>query len=37
MIHHYFGINNDIVWTICKDELPLFLPQSEGILTKETK
>ena len=22
LIHHYFGVNFDIVWTIAKDELP---------------
>jgi len=29
MIHHYFGINYEIVWTISKEELPGLLPQIE--------
>ena len=35
MIHHYFGINYDIVWTIAKDELASLLPQIEKLLSKE--
>ena len=35
MIHHYFGINYEIVWTIAKDELASLLPYIESILTKE--
>ena len=35
MIHHYFGINYEIVWTIAKEELPGLLPQIEKILAKE--
>ena len=34
MIHHYFGIQYEIVWTIAKVELPGLLPQIEDILTK---
>lgn len=37
MIHHYFGIQYEIVWTIAKEELPGLLPQIEDILTKEAK
>ncbi len=36
MIHHYFGINYEIVWAIAQEELPALLPQIEDILTKET-
>jgi len=36
MIHHYFGINYEIVWTIAKEELPDLLSQIQDILTKET-
>jgi len=36
MIHHYFGINYEIVWTVAKEELPGLLPRIEDILTKET-
>jgi uncharacterized protein with HEPN domain len=35
MIHHYFGINYEIVWTISKEELAGLLPQIEKILAKE--
>jgi uncharacterized protein with HEPN domain len=35
MIHHYFGINYEIVWTIAKGELADLLPQIEKILSKE--
>jgi uncharacterized protein with HEPN domain len=34
MIHHYFGINHEIVWTIAKEELAGLLPQVERILAK---
>jgi len=37
MIHHYFGIQYEIVWTITREELPGLLPQIEDILTKESK
>ncbi len=32
MIHHYFGINYEIVWTICKDELPMVRSHVEQML-----
>ncbi len=35
MIHHYFGINYEIVWTIAKEELAGLLPRLEEILAKE--
>jgi uncharacterized protein with HEPN domain len=35
MIHHYFGINYEIVWTIAREELAGFLPQIEEIIKKE--
>jgi uncharacterized protein with HEPN domain len=35
MIHHYFGINYEIVWTIAKEELADLLPPLEEILAKE--
>ena len=37
LIHHYFGVNYDIVWVIVKEDLPNIIPQIEGILEKETK
>ncbi len=37
MIHHYFGINYEIVWTIAKGEVPGLLAEIEAILTKETR
>jgi uncharacterized protein with HEPN domain len=35
MIHHYFGINYEIVWTIAKEELAGLLPHIEGIVAKK--
>ncbi len=36
MIHHYFGLNYDIVWTIASEEIPVLLPQVREVLAKET-
>lgn len=35
LIHHYFGVNFDIVWKIVKEELPQVLSQLEEILKNE--
>ena len=35
LIHHYFGVNFDIVWNIVKQELPELLSQLEEILKNE--
>lgn len=35
MIHHYFGINYDIVWTIVKEEIRKLLPEIQKIVEKE--
>jgi uncharacterized protein with HEPN domain len=35
MIHHYFGINYEIVWQIAKEELAGLLPHIEEILATE--
>jgi len=35
MIHHYFGINYDIVWTIVKEEIRKLLPEVQKIVEKE--
>lgn len=35
LIHHYFGVNFDIVWNIAKKELPEILSQLEEILKAE--
>ena len=35
LIHHYFGVNFDIVWNIVKEELPEIIPQVEEILEIE--
>ncbi len=35
LIHHYFGVNFDIVWSIVKEELPVVLSQLEEILKIE--
>lgn len=32
LIHHYFGVNFDIVWNVIKAELPGIALQIEGIL-----
>jgi uncharacterized protein with HEPN domain len=32
LIHHYFGVNLDIVWQIVTSELPQLASQIEGIL-----
>lgn len=35
LIHHYFGVNYDVVWVIAKEELPEIIPQVERILDRE--
>jgi len=35
LIHHYFGVNFDIVWQIVVDELPKVASQLERILSEE--
>jgi len=35
LIHHYFGVNLDIVWDIVVDELPELEPRVEVIIQKE--
>lgn len=35
LIHHYFGVNLDIVWNIVKEELPEVILQIEEILKTE--
>nr|VFJ45704.1 MAG: Uncharacterized conserved protein, contains HEPN domain [Candidatus Kentron sp. FM]VFJ46316.1 MAG: Uncharacterized conserved protein, contains HEPN domain [Candidatus Kentron sp. FM]VFK07292.1 MAG: Uncharacterized conserved protein, contains HEPN domain [Candidatus Kentron sp. FM] len=32
LIHHYFGVNTDIVWNIAKTEIPKLLPVITNIL-----
>jgi len=34
LIHHYFGVNLDIVWQIAVDELPKVALQLEEILKR---
>jgi uncharacterized protein with HEPN domain len=34
LIHHYFGVNLDIVWRIVTAELPAVSEQLEEILTQ---
>ncbi|MBL7085455.1 MAG: DUF86 domain-containing protein [Candidatus Omnitrophica bacterium] len=34
LIHHYFGVNYDIVWAIVREELPQQLVKIEEILSK---
>jgi uncharacterized protein with HEPN domain len=35
LIHHYFGVNLDIVWGVVQQDLPTVLTQIEGILADE--
>ncbi len=35
MIHHYFGINDEIVWKIAQEEILDLLPRIEEILSTE--
>ena len=35
LIHHYFGVNLDIVWDIANVEVPLLESQIKGILQNE--
>lgn len=32
LVHHYFKINLNIVWSVVEDDLPLFKPRIEAIL-----
>jgi uncharacterized protein with HEPN domain len=35
LIHHYFGVNLDIVWGVVQQDLPTLLAQIEEILAAE--
>ena len=35
LIHHYFGVNLDIVWTIVNEELPVVAVEIEKVLRKK--
>ncbi len=37
MIHHYFGINYEVVWTIATNELPDLLARIEHLLAEGTE
>ncbi len=32
LIHHYFGVNYDIIWAICKENLPEVLRKVERLI-----
>ncbi len=34
LIHHYFGVNYDVIWAICKENLPEILEKIERIKNK---
>jgi uncharacterized protein with HEPN domain len=34
LIHHYFGINNEIVWQIIEHDLPELLPELEKLISE---
>lgn len=36
VIHHYFGINLEIVWSVAKQEIPSLLSHIVDLLRKET-
>lgn len=36
LIHHYFGVNFDIVWTVVKKELPQCAPKLKKLLNKSS-
>lgn len=36
LIHHYFGVNYDVVWSVAKEELSGITSQIEEILDKES-
>jgi len=35
LIHHYFGVNLDIVWSVVKEELPEIILKIEEIIENE--
>lgn len=35
LIHHYFGVNFDIIWNIAKDDLPHLIAEFEKISFKK--
>jgi len=35
IVHEYFGINYDVVWTVAQEELPSLLSQIEAIWLEE--
>jgi uncharacterized protein with HEPN domain len=37
LIHHYFGVNFEVVWTIIQDELPGLKNNLNAILKEEGK
>ncbi|BDU51616.1 HepT-like ribonuclease domain-containing protein [Haliovirga abyssi] len=34
LIHHYFGVNYDVVWAICKENLPEVLEKISKLIEK---
>ncbi len=32
LIHHYFGVNLDIIWAIATSDLPVIIPKIEAIM-----
>ncbi len=37
VIHFYFGVNYDVVWSISKDELPAVFKQVNNMIRSESK
>ena len=36
LIHHYFGVNLDIVWQVISTELPELVPELENIIKENS-
>jgi uncharacterized protein with HEPN domain len=34
LIHHYFGVNREIVWQIVQEDLPKLQPQIDAVLAQ---
>jgi len=37
LVHHYFGVDYEIVWSVIKEEIPQLLKTVEVIITNKKK
>ncbi len=37
IVHDYFGINYDIVWTVSCQEVPALLPEIEALMREQAE